>query len=361
MAVFHPVVVFFNKYKYHFLFWSIYIAYEMIMVWQGGFILYSYKEYVFAYIISLLLFYFHANVLLKYTLNSNIKLLRYSLPLLILLEFFAYCIIKLLIEIHIYKQIGVQNPALDIHDGIYYYRRVWRFFLFIAIATGYYFLQQHQEQRQRVERMKQEELKKILWEKEIKNELTLTQNAILRAQINPHFLINTLSYLYNETWKIEPEAAENILSLSEIMQYALNKDVSSPYVKLENEIKLIKNFLSLYQVRQLYKMQLKLVYTSEVLSVLFIPLIMMALTETILQNSQLDDPLKPAEIRIVHAYSILSIETTSFEGPEKRGDRDETIFTNINNRLLLAYGEKASFNYHLDSSNYFHTAIRVQF
>lgn len=360
MAIFHPAN-FFNKYKYHFLFWSIFIAYEMMLVYQGSFKLYSYKEYISAYLISLVLFYFHANILLSYTLHAKNKLFRYTLPLLILLEFFAYCIIKLLIEKYIFKNIGVQNPELDVHNTLYYYRRIWRFIYFIGISSGYYFLLQHQHQQARVEEMKQKELKKILWEKEIKNELTLTQNAILKAQINPHFLINTLSYLYNETWKKEPEAAANILSLTEIMQYALNQEVSSKYVKLEEEIKLMENFLSLYQVSQTDKVQLNLAYASEVLSISFIPLIIMALTENIIKNGQLDNPSKPAEIKIVYEFSTLYIETISFEAIEKRIDSDEAILKNISNRLFLAYGEKAIFNYHLDSQNYFHTYMKVQF
>ncbi|MGY0039287.1 histidine kinase [Pedobacter sp. NJ-S-72] len=190
----------------------------------------------------------------------------------------------------------------------------------------------------------------------------MTQNALLRAQINPHFLINTLSFLYNETRKLAPKAAERILSLSDIMQYALSKEASSEFVRLESEIKLIENVILLHQSRQTYKMQLKMSYNTEALTVVFIPLILMSLTENILKHGQLDNPQKPAQIIITYDNSVLYIKTSNPEvienpisGIMRAGLR------NIRSRLSMAYGEAASFDYHLDSQNYFHTCIKLQF
>lgn len=83
------VLHFFNKYKYHFMVWTIFIAFEVgmgvLLGWPDSTII----EYIIVYIPALLLFYFHANILLRYTLENHSKMLKYSLPLLIALKFYA--------------------------------------------------------------------------------------------------------------------------------------------------------------------------------------------------------------------------------------------------------------------------------
>lgn len=352
---------FLNKYRYHFLVWAIFITYEVIMQHLTETRLSTLKECIIAYSTGASIFYFHAHVLLKYTLNTKNKLLEYSLPLFIGLELICYILIRYLMEEYLYQYIGVEGFTIDATFKIYIISKIWRCLYFIGISTVYYFLILGVQQKQQIEKMKQQELKAVLLEKEIKNELVLTQNALLRAQINPHFLINTLSYLYNETRKLAPKAAERILSLSDIMQYALSKEASSGYVKLESEIKLIENFILLHQSRQTYKLQLKLSYTNEVLSVFFIPLILMSLTENIIKHGQLNNPLKPAEIKITYEKSALYIETSNPEVIENPISGYNAGLRNIRSRLSIAYGEAATFNYHLDSQNFFHTYIKLQF
>lgn len=353
--------VFFNKYKYHFLVWGIFIAYEVIMQQLTGMRQSNIKELIIAYFTGAVVFYFHAHVLLKYTLNTKNKLLKYSLPLLILLEITCYIVIRYLIDKHIYSYTGPPHFESNNSLRIYLASKVWRCIYFIGNSTVYYFLVRDLLQKQQIEKMKRRELKAILLEKEIKNELILTQNALLRAQINPHFLINTLSYLYNETRKIAPNVANSILSLSDIMQYALSKEISSEYVKLENEIKLVESFLILHQVKQVQKIHLNLSYNKEVLAIPFIPLILMSLTEKIVKHGQFNDPMAPAEIKVIYKNSSLHIETSNLEGIENPILESDSDLKNIRNRLHMAYGEKAAFHFRLDSKNYFHTCIQLQF
>ncbi|QNK62933.1 histidine kinase [Pedobacter sp. PAMC26386] len=211
-----------------------------------------------------------------------------------------------------------------------------------------------------IDNLEQEELEDIIQENKIKNELILKQNAFLKSQINPDFLINVLKYLYHETLESAPKAAESILSLSDIMHYALGKEASSGYVKLENEINLIERFLSLHQAKQVNQSYLKFSYNHESLSVPFIPLIMMTLIENMLKHGQLHDPMKPAEIKINYENSILSIITSNQESTGTKSLGHNIGLKNIKDRLLLAYGTRASFNYHLDAKRYFHTCIQVQ-
>ncbi|QNK62931.1 histidine kinase [Pedobacter sp. PAMC26386] len=237
---------------------------------------------------------------------------------------------------------------------------IYRVIYFVGYSTGYYFLVRTRQRRELVEKMELQEINNLIQEKEIKNELVLTQNAFLRSQINPDFLIKTLDYLYKETLKSEPIAAESILSLSQIMQYALSKEASTGFVTLEKEIILIENFLLLHQVRQVNQAQLNFSYTKECLSMEFIPLVLMTLTENILKHGLLDDPDKPAEIKITCENSVLHIETSNRQATNSKIPSYGIGLKNIKERLVLAYGETTTFDYHLDSKGDFHTSIQVQ-
>ncbi|QNK62936.1 histidine kinase [Pedobacter sp. PAMC26386] len=351
----------FNKYKYHFLGWGAFISYEIIM----GIVMVT-KEVslvtiFFATILNVSLFYLHANVVLKYTLNAKKKLFKFSLLFFILLEVLLFIYLKRVLLDFIYAYLTTKPAPTKFIDPLSFFALLWRTIFFIGNSTGYYFLVHDQEQRQQVKKLRQQQLKKIIREKEVNNELIQTQNDFLRSQINPHFLINTLSYLYNETRKLAPKAAESILSLTDIMQYALSKEAPDGYVKFEGEIDLVERFLSLSKISQPDQVQLKLSYNLNVLSVPFIPLVLMPLTESIIKYGQLNDPMKPAGIRITYENSILAIETSNHEFIGEQSSINDPMLKIIQNRLLLAYGERAVFNFHLDSENYFHTNTQVQF
>ncbi|RAJ34412.1 sensor histidine kinase [Pedobacter cryoconitis] len=352
--------VFFNKYKYHFLVWSIYIAYQTLIVANALGKFYPVKQYIVINFFYILLFYFHAHVLLKYTLNSSRKFLKYSLVILTVIEITCYIIVGAVATKYLQIYAGPPQSMDQLVTKPYILGRIWMAVYYIGTSTGYYFLIHNRQQKQLVEKMKQQELKTILLEKEIKNELVMTQNAFLRAQINPHFLINTLSFLYNETRKLAPKAAESILSLSDIIQYALSKEVDPGFVELEKEIRLVENFLSLYQAREPLKRQLKLSYNEEALAVPFIPMILMSLTESIIKYGQLDDALRPAKIRITYADSVLSIETSNISSIKSPDTGHTKVLENISSRLIAIYGEKAVFSIHLDTQSYFHTYTKVQ-
>jgi len=351
---------FLHKYKYHFLIWSLYIAYEVLIIKLFTGKITAIEIIIFYNTFNISLFYIHANILLKYTLDSRSKLLKFSLVFLVLIEIALFISIKYGCEIIFFtyvQHIDISKAYANFTELV---KQVWRPVYFIGFSTGYYFLMRTRRQSQLVEEMEQQELENVIQEKEIKNELVLTQNAFLRSQINPDFLIKTLSYLYDETRESAPKAAESILSLSDIMQYALSKEASSGFVELEKEINLIEKFLLLHQARHVQRAALKFSYNNASLSISFIPLVLMTLTENILKHGQLDDPQKPAEIKITCKNSILRITTSNYESSKNQIPSHGIGLKNIKKRLYLAYGETASFNYYLDSKKYFHTTIEVQ-
>lgn len=86
----------------------------------------------------------------------------------------------------------------------------------------------------------------------LKNELINRQQAgelaLLRSQINPHFLFNTLNNIYSLVYKKSDEAGAAVMKLSSIMRYMLY-DTPTEKVSLDKEIDYLKSFIELQLLR----------------------------------------------------------------------------------------------------------------
>ena len=74
------------------------------------------------------------------------------------------------------------------------------------------------------------------------------QLAMLRYQLNPHFLFNTLNNLYYLAFTNSPNTTEVIAKLSQMMRYMIY-DSNHPKVLLGKEIEYMQNYISLEKLR----------------------------------------------------------------------------------------------------------------
>jgi two-component system, LytTR family, sensor kinase len=88
-----------------------------------------------------------------------------------------------------------------------------------------------------------------------KQKLSLTETdklnaelSFLKAQINPHFLFNTLNNLYTLAITKNEKTAEGIMGLSNIMRYVTD-DATADFVPLQKEIDCINDFIELQRLR----------------------------------------------------------------------------------------------------------------
>ena len=75
-----------------------------------------------------------------------------------------------------------------------------------------------------------------------------TELAMLRAQVNPHFLFNTLNNIKSLINSLPSKAVYSIDKLMGIMDYMLNKS-SQQSVFLENELEYINDYIALEKIR----------------------------------------------------------------------------------------------------------------
>lgn len=82
----------------------------------------------------------------------------------------------------------------------------------------------------------------------VEKEKVKSELAFLKAQINPHFLFNTLNSIYALALKKDDKTPDAVIQLSELMRYIMTNS-NDEVIDLYKEINYINNFISLQKTR----------------------------------------------------------------------------------------------------------------
>jgi sensor histidine kinase YesM len=83
---------------------------------------------------------------------------------------------------------------------------------------------------------------------QLQKENIAAQLQLLKAQVHPHFLFNTLNNIYSHTQKVAPTASKLVMGLSDLLRYILHEG-SRQSVPLDKELKMIEDYILLEQIR----------------------------------------------------------------------------------------------------------------
>lgn len=137
----------------------------------------------------------------------------------------------------------------------------------------------------------QEKLRSEQLEKEkLANEL-----KYLKAQINPHFLFNSLNNLYSFVLNQSPKAPELIMRLSAMLDYILYKS-QKPTVALQEEITCIEDYVELEKIRYGDRLNVDMNTTGD-LNAPVAPLLFLSVVENAFKHGASGDTGQP-EIKI---------------------------------------------------------------
>jgi hypothetical protein len=202
----------------------------------------------------------------------------------------------------------------------------------------------------------------FLREKERENQLQLqaleqartqAELAFLRTQINPHFLYNTLNYLYATAYPVSEELAEAILRLSDLMRYLLH-DSPDGRVDLAREVEYVENYLAIHRLRFEEKFFVEFTQTGppaggqRVATLLLIPFV-----ENALKHGVVNQAAHPVRIGL-HLPAPDQLEFT-VENRISQHQKDATTgvgLPNIRRRLALLYPGRYTLTVHNDGLVY---------
>jgi len=193
--------------------------------------------------------------------------------------------------------------------------------------------------------LKREELEK----QNIHNEL-----AILRSQISPHFLFNTLNNLHSYINRDKDITAAGIIKLSEIMRYMLY-ETNAERVLLEKEIMYIENYIELQKLRFKEPDYVKLQTEGNIYGKEIPPLLLITLVENAFKHGKKTTRTPGISIFLKTQDNSLTFEVINYLSKKSELSAENTGFglKNLQRRLNLIYGNDYSLEITEDNEKHY--------
>ena len=125
---------------------------------------------------------------------------------------------------------------------------------------------------------------------------------LLKAQVHPHFLFNTLNNIYSFSLENSPKTPGLILKLSSLLSYMLY-DCKTDEVRLEKEIKIMKDYIDLERERYGNKIEISWSVEGEIKDKFIAPLLMLPFLENAFKHGtseQIEKSWLSVDISVIH-------------------------------------------------------------
>ncbi|MDG1913713.1 MAG: histidine kinase [Crocinitomix sp.] len=191
-----------------------------------------------------------------------------------------------------------------------------------------------------VEKSRAQEILNLKWEAS-KNEIELKN---LRAQLNPHFLFNSLNSI-RALIGLNPEQAKtSVTQLSSLLRKSISLG-KLRVISLKEELDLVKIYLDLEQVRFEERLSTDFQISQESLSLEIPPLMIQTVVENAIKHG-ISQSIDGGIVRVISNKRENTLEiTVSNSGLLKIDQKEEGIgISNTKKRLEILYGKDASFS-----------------
>jgi len=332
----------------HFLAWIGFILYEQSILLVLGTNRFSFVETGLTFLLNAGIFYANCLLLLPW-LYARRRYVAYALGVLLLLVFFA--LMRYVLNRFVFPFVlGGTVPAISSYTTLWA-QALYRGVYFILLSFGYWFARD----ALRLEKQKSRQEHEL---RVAEKNLMEANLAFLKNQINPHFLFNSLNFLYAQVYPHSEETAKGILLLSDIMRYAL-KEEDNGKVMLEKEVQHLHNYIAINQLRFSNKLQIRFEIVGSVQFMMILPLVLITFVENCFKHGELSDPENPLTIRIKTANNQLLFHTRNKKrnGPKEKSTGIGII--NTQRRLDMVYKERYSLEVN-DEQDYYTCNLTIE-
>jgi len=312
----------FWKYKFdHFIFWTAAIAFHMYTRLElfkeaglGQFTL----EIVIRTILLTTLIYFNWLFLIPRYAQQK-KIIAYTF--LAIGSLLVYALLKNVHDLYLYGYVLNDESRRSLFYNIYYNFSIGLFYLSFYVA-----IQLSKEWYFQRELIRQMEIEKLSSELEY-----------LKAQINPHFVFNSINTIYFQIDKQNTRARESLSAFSEMLRYQLY-ECNGKEIAIEKEMVYLQNYISLQRMRKDDNYTISFVVDENVRGFTISPLLFIPFIENAFKHISHHSYENEIRIRIakqndaVELYVFNTKESKAIEeGPHGIG------LKNVKRRLELLY------------------------
>jgi len=185
---------------------------------------------------------------------------------------------------------------------------------------------------------------------------------VLKGQINPHFLFNSLNGIYSLSLSKSEQTPETVLKLSEILRYVIY-DTNSNEISLSKELKYLRDYIDLQKIRSDSRAKLFFNVTGDMHGFLIAPMLLLPLVENSFKHGVKGSPDKSyisIDINVQQSSFSFTIENNKgvideIENTEYKGIGIE----NVRRRLSMIYPENHEFIV-TDTDLFFRVELKIK-
>lgn len=183
---------------------------------------------------------------------------------------------------------------------------------------------------------------------QLRSENLDTELKLLRSQINPHFLFNTLNNIYNLSLQQSPRTSDFIVKLSEILRYIIY-DCNIRKVSLQKEIDYIGNYIELQKLKDDSISKIVFQVEGDTESLLIEPMLLIPFVENSFKHSKIESNLEGwinISIELKDHELEFRIENSIPGGNHNKDNNPGVGIENVKRRLNLLYPDLHQLHIH---------------
>ena len=174
---------------------------------------------------------------------------------------------------------------------------------------------------------------------QLSKEKTKAELQLLKAQVHPHFLFNTLNNIYFFTLTNSAQAPVMIKKLSGLLNYILH-ECDQPLVPLEKEIKMIQDYMALEKIRYAEQMQMTIDIDGKADEKMIAPLLLIPFVENSFKHGaskMITQPWVKLTIQIENNWLHFKVTNSKPATNESSLSKGNIGLKNVTKRLELLY------------------------
>ena len=181
---------------------------------------------------------------------------------------------------------------------------------------------------------------------EAEQKKTAAELQLLKAQLHPHFLFNTLNNLYSYTLENSPKSPEIVMKLTELLRFMIFESNTSK-IPLNKEIKLLQSYISLEELRYGDRLELSVIISGDIEKYQISPFLLLPFLENAFKHGTSKQLAKSwINLNISMKNSIMKFNLINSIDPEKDEENSRIGglgLQNVKRRLELLYKDKYSY------------------
>jgi two-component system LytT family sensor kinase len=229
-------------------------------------------------------------------------------------------------EVIMFHIIGIHNYDVRDLEWGYYLRDNFFFGLpaLIISALSYLFWQFHSTQLQN---------------QELLLENKKAEFQMLKSQVSPHFLFNTLNSFYSQLILKDDEMASDVLVLSDLLRYVITETEKDEAI-LSKEIQFIQNYIHLQKKRFEDQLYLDFIIEGNYSTEKILSSALIHFVENVFKHGKLNNSDGKAVISIIIKDGLLEMSTLNYKVEGENYSSTGIGFENLTKRLEYAYKDK---------------------